>query len=127
MLESTAIVLQCIEKMPEGLIKNENYKVSPPPRGVMKKSMEGVIHHFKYYNDGIRVTPNEVYIGTESPKGEFGVHLVANGTNRPYRCKIRSPGYMHLQGIDLMSYNHFLADITTIIGTQDVVFGEIDR
>lgn len=127
MLESVSIVCQCIEQMPGGSIKNDNYKISPPTRGVMKKSMEGLIHHFKYYNDGLTTLSNEVYTGTEAPKGEFGVYLVSNGTNRPYRCKIRSPGYMHLQGIDLMSYNHFLADITTIIGTQDVVFGEIDR
>lgn len=127
MYESTDIIEQCLDQIPEGPIKNENYKISPPSRTLVKTSMEGLIHHFKYFSSGISPQPNEVYAGIESPKGEFGVYLVSEGKNRPYRCKIKSPGYMHLQGLDLMSYNHFLADVTTIIGTQDIVFGEIDR
>ena len=138
MVESLNIIEQCINQIPQGtiknevtqiapVIKNENYKISPPSRKLMKTSMESLIHHFKYYSAGLCVHADEVYAGVESPKGEFGVYLAASGHNRPYRCKIKSPGYMHLQGLDLMSYNHFLADITTIIGTQDIVFGEIDR
>ena len=127
MVESVNIIEQCLNNIPQGSIKNESYKVSPPSRKLMKSSMESLIHHFKYYSNGLEVRADEVYAGIESPKGEFGVYLVSNGSNRPYRCKIKSPGYMHLQGLDLMSYNHFLADITTIIGTQDIVFGEIDR
>lgn len=125
--QSLRIIEQCLNKIPQGSIKNESYKVSPPSKYNIKTSMEALIHHFKYFSNGIQVMPNEVYASVESPKGEFGVYLVSNGTNRPYRCKIKSPGYVHLQGMDLMSYNHFLADVTTIIGTQDVVFGEIDR
>lgn len=128
MLESLLIIEQCIDRIPQGPIKNESYKVSPPPRQIMKSSMEALIHHFKYFSQGLVLDANEVYAGIESPKGEFGVYLAnADKDTRPYRCKIKSPGYMHLQGLDLMSYNHFLADVTTIIGTQDIVFGEIDR
>lgn len=128
MVESLNIIEQCIAHMPQGPIKNESYKISPPSRQIMKWSMEAAIHHFKYFSCGVAPAANEVYAGIESPKGEFGVYLVNEERDfRPYRCKIRSPGYMHLQGLDLMSYNHFLADVTTIIGTQDIVFGEIDR
>jgi NADH:ubiquinone oxidoreductase subunit D len=127
MVESLNIIEQCISQIPEGVVKNENYKISPPPRALIKTSMESLIHHFKYFSKGASAPANEVYASVESPKGEFGVYLVSAGRNRPYRCKIKSPGYVHLQGLDLMSYNHFLADITTIIGTQDIVFGEIDR
>ena len=93
----------------------------------MKQSMESLIHHFKHYTEGFVVPAGETYTAVEAPKGEFGVFLVSNGTNRPYRCKIRAPGFAHLQGIDFMSRNHMLADVVTIIGTQDIVFGEIDR
>jgi len=93
----------------------------------MKQSMESLIHHFKLFTDGYNVPKGETYTGIEAPKGEFGVFLVSDGTNRPYRCKIRAPGFSHLQGIDFMSKNHMLADVVTIIGTQDIVFGEIDR
>lgn len=127
MFESIYLIEQCIDNIPQGSVKNENYKVSPPPRRVLKNSMESLIEHFRYYSRGFTVVANEVYAGVESPKGEFGVYLASSGKRRPYRCKIKSPGYMHLQGLDLMSFNHFLADITTIIGTQDIVFGEIDR
>ena len=127
MFQSLNIVEQALEVITTGPIKNENHKVCPPSRELTKVSMEALIHHFKYYSSGITVLPDEVYAGIESPKGEFGVYLVGCGTNKPYRCKIKSPGYVHLQGLDFMSYNHFLADVTTIIGTQDIVFGEIDR
>lgn len=113
--------------MPEGPTKNENYKVTNPPKAVMKMSMEALIHHFKLFSENLIIPRAESYVSIESPKGEFGVYLAANRTNRPYRCKIRSPGYAHLQGLDYMTYMHLLADVTTIIGTQDVVFGEIDR
>ena len=93
----------------------------------MKQSMESLIHHFKMYTQGVTIPANETYIGTEAPKGEFGVYLVSNNTNRPYRCKIKAPGFTHLQALDFMSKDHMIADVVTIIGTQDIVFGEIDR
>jgi NADH:ubiquinone oxidoreductase subunit D len=93
----------------------------------MKNSMEALIHHFKYYTQGFDVPKSSTYITVEAPKGEFGVYLVSNGTNRPYRCKIRAPGFAHLQGLNLMSKGHMLADVVTMIGTQDIVFGEVDR
>lgn len=127
MRQSLVIIEECLNKIPNGPIKNEDYKVSPPPREILKTSMEGLIHHFKYFTDNLTLPEAEVYAGIESPKGEFGVYLATNKSNRPYRCKIRSPGLIHLQALDYMAYNHFLADVTAIIGTQDVVFGEIDR
>lgn len=127
MRQSLRIIEQAISRIPEGAFKNPSYKLTPPPRAVLKTSMESLIHHFKLFTDNIVLPKSETYVGIESPKGEFGVYLAVNRSNRPYRCKIRSPGYNHLQGLDYMSYNHFLADVTTIIGTQDVVFGEIDR
>jgi len=93
----------------------------------MKFPMEALIHHFKLYSEGFMIPPGEHYICTEAPKGEFGVYLVSEGTNMPYRCKIKAPGYLHLQSLDFMSKNHMIADLVTIIGTQDIVFGEIDR
>jgi NADH-quinone oxidoreductase subunit D len=93
----------------------------------MKESMEALIHHFKLYTEGFHVPKGETYTAVEAPKGEFGVYLVSDGTNRPYRCKIRAPGFYHLQGLDFMSRHHMLADVVTIIGTQDIVFGEVDR
>ncbi len=127
MRQSVAIIEQCLARMPEGPVKNEDYKISPPPKTLIKSSMEALIHHFKLFTENLILPRAESYAAVESPKGEFGVYLAVNRSNRPYRCKIRSPGYAHLQGLDYMSYNHFLADVTTIIGTQDVVFGEIDR
>lgn len=127
MRESLKIIRQCIEKMPSGAFKNESYKVSPPPKAEMKKSMEALIHHFKHFSEGLKVPAGETYTAVEAPKGEFAVYLVSDGTNKPYRCKIRAPGFVHLQGIDMMGKGHMLADVVAIIGSIDVVFGEIDR
>ena len=130
MRESTKIILQCIDKlrMPEnqGDVLARG-KLTPPNRGEMKTSMEALIHHFKLYTEGFRVPEGEVYAAVEAPKGEFGVYLVSDGTNRPYRAKLRAPGYAHLQSIDHIATGHQLADIAAIIGTLDIVFGEIDR
>ena len=127
MRESARIVRQCLERIPEGPVQIQDHKVTPPRRGDMKRSMEALIHHFKLYTEGFHVPAGETYAVVEAPKGEFGVYLVADGTNKPYRCKIRSPGYAHLQGMDFMSKGHMLADTVAIIGSIDVVFGEIDR
>lgn len=127
MRQSLRIIMQCINELPQGVIKVDDKKITPPSRSQMKQSMESLIHHFKHYTEGFVVPTGETYTAVEAPKGEFGVFLVSNGTNRPYRCKIRAPGFAHLQGIDFMSRNHMLADVVTIIGTQDIVFGEIDR
>lgn len=127
MRQSLRIISQCLNQIPNGPIKLDDRKISPPSRSQMKQSMESLIHHFKLFTDGYNVPKGETYTGIEAPKGEFGVFLVSDGTNRPYRCKIRAPGFSHLQGIDFMSKNHMLADVVTIIGTQDIVFGEIDR
>lgn len=127
MRQSLRIITQALQEMPAGLVKSDDRKLNPPSRGQMKSSMESLIHHFKLYTEGFVVPPGETYTAVEAPKGEFGVFLVSNGTNRPYRCKIRAPGFAHLQGIDFMARNHMLADVVTIIGTQDIVFGEIDR
>jgi NADH dehydrogenase (ubiquinone) Fe-S protein 2 len=127
MRQSLRIIVQCLNMMPTGLIKTDDRKISPPSRTQMKQSMESVIHHFKLYTEGAHVPEGETYTAVEAPKGEFGVYLVSNGSNRPYRCKIRAPGFAHLQGLDFMSKHHMLADVVTIIGTQDIVFGEVDR
>ena len=127
MRQSLRIIMQCLNEMPQGIIKVDDRKITPPSRSQMKQSMESLIHHFKLYTEGFVVPAGETYTAVEAPKGEFGVYLVSNGTNRPYRCKIRAPGFTHLQGIDFMSRNHMLADVVTIIGTQDIVFGEVDR
>ncbi len=127
MRQCLRIMRQCLDDMPEGPIKTEDRKIAPPPRAEMKRSMEALIHHFKLYTEGYRVAPGETYTAVEAPKGEFGVYLVSDGSNKPYRCKIRSAGFAHLQGLNFMSKGHMLADVVTIIGTLDVVFGEIDR
>jgi len=127
MRQSLRMIMQCLNEMPQGVVKVDDRKISPPSRSQMKQSMESLIHHFKLYTEGFVVPAGETYTAVEAPKGEFGVYLVSNGTNRPYRCKIRAPGFFHLQGIDFMSRNHMLADVVTIIGTQDIVFGEVDR
>ena len=127
MRESLNIILQCINKIPDGAIKTDDKKMVAPSRKDIKNSMESLIHHFKYYTEGLVVPAGETYTATEAPKGEFGVYLVSNGTNRPYRCKIKAPGFGHLQGLDMMSRGHMIADVVTIIGTQDIVFGEVDR
>ena len=127
MRQSLRIMRQCLDDMPEGPIKTEDRKIAPPPRAEMKRSMEALIHHFKLYTEGYSVPAGETYTVVEAPKGEFGVYIVADGSNMPYRCKIRAPGFAHLQGLDFISKGHMLADVVTIIGTLDVVFGEIDR
>ncbi|MBK9585101.1 MAG: NADH-quinone oxidoreductase subunit D [Alphaproteobacteria bacterium] len=127
MYESIKIMKQCLEKMPAGNIKMNDYKVSPPPRAEMKSSMEAMIHHFKLYSEGYHVPAGETYTAVEAPKGEFGVYLVSDGSNKPYRCRIRAPGFAHLQALDFMSRGHQLADTVAIIGSLDIVFGEIDR
>ncbi|WP_260583846.1 NADH-quinone oxidoreductase subunit D [Sphingopyxis sp. PET50] len=125
--QSQRIILQCINNMPSGPIASLDRKVVPPKRAEMKSSMESLIHHFKLYTEGFHVPAGEVYVATESPKGEFGVYLVSDGTNKPYRCKIRPTAFSHLQAMDMMSKGHMLADTTAIIGAIDVVFGECDR
>ncbi|NCT40806.1 MAG: NADH-quinone oxidoreductase subunit D [Alphaproteobacteria bacterium] len=127
MYESIKIMRQAIEKMPDGPVKVNDYKISPPPRAEMKSSMEAMIHHFKLYTEGYHVPAGETYTVVEAPKGEFGVYLVADGTNKPYRCHIRAPGFAHLAAFDFMSKGHQLADAVSIIGSLDIVFGEIDR
>jgi NADH-quinone oxidoreductase subunit D len=127
MRQSNEIMRQCLQKMPDGPVKVEDQKIAPPRRGEMKRSMEALIHHFKLYTEGYHVPAGETYTAVEAPKGEFGVYLVSDGTNKPYRCKIRAPGFAHLQGLDFMSRGHMLADTVAIIGSMDVVFGEIDR
>lgn len=127
MKESLKIIEQCLNKMPLGIIKSSDHKLTPPTRKEIKNSMESLIHHFKIYTQGFIISPNETYIATEAPKGEFGVYLISNNTNRPYRCKIKAPGFAHLQGLNYMAKGHLIADVVTIIGTQDIVFGEIDR
>jgi NADH dehydrogenase (ubiquinone) Fe-S protein 2 len=127
MRQSLNIIQQCLNGIPVGFIKTDDYKISPPPRGVFKHSMESLIHHFKLYSEGYNIPKNEIYTAIEAPKGEFGVFVVSNGTNKPYRCRIKAPGFLHLQSLDFMSKGHMIADVVTIIGTQDIVFGEIDR
>ena len=127
MRQSLRIIKQCIAKMPKGEVMVNDPKFAPPRRGQMKQSMEALIHHFKLFTEGYHVPAGETYTAVEAPKGEFGVFLVADGSNKPYRCKVRAPGFAHLQGLDFMSKGHMLADVSAIIGTLDVVFGEIDR
>lgn len=127
MLESNKIIRQCLKQMPQGPIKVDDRKIAPPPRAEMKSSMEALIHHFKLYTEGYHVPAGETYTAVEAPKGEFAVYLVSDGTNKPYRCKIRAPGFAHLQGSDFMCKGHMLADAVAIIGSMDIVFGEIDR
>jgi NADH-quinone oxidoreductase subunit D len=127
MRQSVRIIRQCLEKMPSGPVKTDNRKISPPSRGEMKRSMEALIHHFKLYTEGYHVPAGETYTAVEAPKGEFGVFLVADGTNRPYRCKIRSPGFAFLQATEFLCKGHMLADLVAVVGSMDIVFGEIDR
>jgi NADH-quinone oxidoreductase subunit D len=127
MRESVKIMKQCIAMMPEGPIMETGGKVAPPRRAEMKRSMEALIHHFKLYTEGFRVPEGEVYACVEAPKGEFGVYLVSDGSNKPYRCKIRAPGFPHLAAMDFMNRGHMLADVSAILGSLDIVFGEIDR
>ena len=129
MRESNKIMAQCIAwlKANPGRVIVDDYKVAPPPRGEMKSNMEALIHHFKLFTEGMHIPPSEAYSAVEHPKGEFGIYMVSDGANKPYRLKIRAPGFAHLQALDEMSRGHMLADVVTIIGTQDIVFGEIDR
>jgi NADH-quinone oxidoreductase subunit D len=127
MRQSTKIMRQCIERMPDGPVIVEDHKVTPPKRAEMKRSMEGLIHHFKLFTEGYRVPEGEVYAAVEAPKGEFGVYLVSEGSNKPYRCKIRAPSFAHLQAMDYMCKGHMLADVSSVLGSIDIVFGEIDR
>jgi len=127
MRQSIFIILKAIDMLSDGLVRADDYKVCPPSRLEMKNSMESVIHHFKFYSEGIILSYGETYAATEAPKGEFGVYLVSNRSDRPYRCKIKAPGFTHLQALNDMSQGHMIADVVTIIGTQDIVFGEIDR
>jgi len=127
MRQSLTIIAQAINLIGTGLHKSINYKISSPLRADFKTSMESMIHHFKYYSEGTIVPTGETYTATEAPKGEFGVYLVSNNTTKPYRCKIKAPGFGHLQALNEMSKGHLIADVVTIIGTQDIVFGEVDR
>ncbi len=125
--QSARIMRQCLNEMPDGPVASTDRKVVPPKRAEMKQSMEALIHHFKLYTEGFHVPAGEVYVATESPKGEFGVYLVSDGSNKPYRCKIRPTAFSHLQAMDFMSKGHMLADATAILGAMDIVFGECDR
>jgi NADH-quinone oxidoreductase subunit D len=125
--ECVKIIKQCLDQMPAGPVKADDRKISPPPRAEMKHSMEALIHHFKLYTEGYHVPAGETYTVVEAPKGEFGVYLVADGTNKPYRCKIRPPGFAHLQAMDYLTRGHMLADAVAVLGSLDIVFGEIDR
>ena len=127
MYQSIRIIRQCIEKMPSGPAKTLDRKIAPPPRAEMKESMEAMIHHFKLYTEGYKVPAGEYYGAVEAPKGEFGVYLYADGTNKPYRCRIKAPGFAHLQALDFLSRGHMMADVVTILSTMDIVFGEVDR
>ena len=131
MRQSAKIMRQCVERLlgaeRTGPVSNEDGKVVPPKRAAMKRSMEALIHHFKLYTEGYRVPAGEVYAAVEAPKGEFGVYLVADGSNKPYRCKLRAPGFAHLQAMDFICKGHMLADVGAILGSLDIVFGEVDR
>ncbi len=127
MRQSLRIMRQCVQEMPGGPATSMDRKVTPPPRAEMKRSMEALIHHFKLYTEGFHVPPGETYTAIEAPKGEFGVYLVSDGSNRPYRCKIRAPGFAHLQAMEFCSKGYMLADSVAILGSMDIVFGEVDR
>lgn len=127
MYQSVRIIDQCIKKMPKGEVKSLDMKISPPKRSDMKDSMEALIHHFKLYTEGYDVPAGEAYGVVEAPKGEFGVYLYADGSNKPYRCRIKAPGFAHLQGLDFMTRGHLMADVVAVISSLDIVFGEIDR
>jgi len=127
MRESVKIIDQCLARLPDGPVKVVDNKISPPSRSQMKNSMEALIHHFKLYTEGYHVPEGETYAAVEAPKGEFGVYLVSDGSNKPYRCKIRSPGFAHLQALEYVSRNRMLADVVVNIASMDIVFGEIDR
>ena len=127
MYQSVRIIAQCLDKMPKGEVRSLDTKISPPKRKDMKDSMEDMIHHFKLYTEGYNVPAGEVYAAVEAPKGEFGVYLYADGSNKPYRCRIKAPGFAHLQGLDFMTRGHLMADVVSVISSLDIVFGEVDR
>jgi len=127
MRESLRIIEQIINNLPKGEIRIYDKKICPPSRWMMKHSMEALIHHFKLFTEGFSLPKLMAYASVEAPKGEFGIFMVSSGINRPYRCKIKSPGFFHLQTLNSMVFNHLIADVVTIIGTQDIVFGEVDR
>ena len=127
MRESVKIINQCLSSMPKGPIKSTDGKITPPSKKEIKNSMEALIHHFKLFTEGYRVDKDEIYTAVEAPKGEFGVYLVSDGSNKPYKCKIKAPGFAHLQAMDYLIKGHMLADVPAILGSLDVVFGEIDR
>ncbi len=127
MRQSLRIIHQCLNEMPTGFVKTDDKKITVPSRAMLKYSMESLIHHFKLYTEGYKVPEGESYRVVEAPKGEFGVYLKSDGTNKPYRCRIKAPGFLHLQGMDFMAKGHLIADVVTILGTQDIVFGEVDR
>mgnify|MGYP001440246160 CR=1 FL=1 len=127
MKQSLNIILQCIDMIPKGNVMVKNNKITPPKRKSMKQSMESLIHHFKIFTEGYKVPKGETYTAVEAPKGEFGIYLVSDNTNKPYKCKIRAPGFAHLQAMDFCSKGHMLADMVAILGSMDIVFGEIDR
>tara|TARA_Y100000590_G_scaffold318729_1_gene360660 strand:+ start:946 stop:2121 length:1176 start_codon:yes stop_codon:yes gene_type:complete len=127
MRESVKIIKECIKKMPSGPVKSIDGKITPPKREDLKNSMEALIHHFKLFSEGFRVPAGEIYTAVEAPKGEFGVFLISDGSNKPYKCKIRAPGFSHLQSMDHLLKGHMLADVPAVLGSLDIVFGEVDR
>jgi len=127
MKESVKIINQCLSNLPRGPIKSMDGKISPPSKKDIKNSMEALIHHFKLFTEGYRVDEDEIYTAVEAPKGEFGVYLISDGTNKPYKCKIRAPGFSHLQAMDYLIKGHMLADVPALLGSMDIVFGEVDR
>ena len=127
MRESVNIINQCLTNLPKGPIKTNDGKISPPPKKEIKQSMEALIHHFKLFTEGYRVDEDEIYTAVEAPKGEFGVYLISDGSSKPYKCKIRAPGFSHLQSMDYLIKGHMLADVPAVLGSLDIVFGEVDR
>jgi NADH:ubiquinone oxidoreductase subunit D len=127
MRQSINIVMQCINNIPAGLVRIDDMKIGVPDRAQMKESMEAIIHHFKLFSDGVKVGYGHTYTCVEAPKGETGVYLISDDGSKPYRCRIRAPGFMHLQALNNMTHGHMIADLVTIIGTLDIVFGEVDR
>ena len=127
MRESVKIINQCLSSMPKGPVKSMNNKITPPPKKEIKDSMEALIHHFKLFTEGYRVDKDEIYTAVEAPKGEFGVYLISDGSSKPYKCKIRAPGFSHLQAMDYLLKGHMLADVPAVLGSLDIVFGEVDR
>jgi NADH-quinone oxidoreductase subunit D len=127
MRQSVKLIKQCIAKMPQGKVVTDDPKIAPPKRAEMKTSMEAMINHFKLYTEGYHVPAGETYASVEAPKGEFGVYIISDGSSKPHRCRLRAPGFAHLQALEPMVKGHMLADVVTVISTQDIVFGEVDR